>query len=300
MAHGIGVTEALRSVPDAVVLLFALVTQLGDLWFYFLALTVAYAFGESLVGDAVSRERIAAVVAVAVGALAVTAGLKELFAHPRPPGAGTLRPMPWLPAVLVPVVESFATADGYALPSGHATGSAAVYGAAALFVRYGRARARYLLAAVAVLLVALSRVVIGVHYLLDVVVGVVAGLTYLAVVHRATGGGQRVKRAFTLAVLAGAAAAAIHFSVETLAALGGALGGRIGWTVFGERATTGAVTRREGAVALAVAVPVGGALIGVGATTPSPVVGFLGTGLALATVLGAPLAARQVLGKDPV
>lgn len=299
MSHGLGVTEALQSLPDAVYLLFALFTQLGDLWFYFLALTLAYAYAESLV-DAVSRERVAAVVAVALGALAITVGLKELFAHPRPSGADSLRPVAWLPVALVPLLENFATADSFSLPSGHAAGGAAVYGGAALLVRYGRDRVRYLVAAGVVAVVAGSRLVIGVHYLGDVLVGVAVGLAYALVVYWATDGGRRVERAFSLAVLVAVGGAALHFSVETLSALGGALGGRIGWTVFGDRATHGVVTRREGTITAAIALPLGGAFVGVAAVVETPVVGFLANALALAIVLGAPLAARRVLGEDPV
>ncbi|WP_255195046.1 phosphatase PAP2 family protein [Halorarius litoreus] len=300
MSHGVGVTEALQSLPDAVYLLFALLTQLGDLWFYFLALTLVYAFGESLVDDALSRERVAVVIAIALGALAVVAGLKAFFAHPRPPGAETLRPIAWLPTALVPLVESLATGDGFSLPSGHATGSAAVYAGAALVLRYGRDRTRYLLAAAVIAVVAASRVVLGVHYLGDVLLGVGVGLAYAGLVYWVTDGGANVKRAFTLAVLAAAVAAAVHFSVDTLSALGGALGGRIGWTVFGERAAAGTVTSREGAVAAVVALTVGGVFIGAAFAGETPVVGFVGAGLGLAAVLGAPLAARRVLRKDLV
>jgi membrane-associated phospholipid phosphatase len=301
MTHGVGVTEALQSLPDAVYLAFALLTQLGDLWFYVLALTLAYAYAESLFDDdALTRDRVAVVVAIALGALALTAGLKELFGHARPPSAGSLRPIPWLPAALVPLFENFATADGFSLPSGHATGSAAVYGGAALLLRYGRDRVRYLLAAAVVAVVAASRVVIGVHFLGDVLVGIAAGLGYALVVYWATDDGERVKRAFSIAVLVAVGGAAVHFSVETLSALGGALGGRIGWTVFGDRAALGTVTRREGTLTAGIALPIGGGLVGLAAAIDTPVVGFVGNALAVAVILGAPLLARRVLGEDPV
>ncbi|MFC7176849.1 phosphatase PAP2 family protein [Halosegnis marinus] len=83
--------------------------------------------------------------------------------------------------------ERAATADGFTLPSGHATGSAAVYGAAALAFEVGRRRVRYAAAALVVVAVALSRVVIGVHYLTDVLVGVALGGGYLAVVWTLSG-----------------------------------------------------------------------------------------------------------------
>lgn len=296
MGHGIGEAAVVESLPDAVYLLFALLTQLGDVWFYVLALTLAYALGETIDEEALARERVAVVIAVALGAIAVSTGLKETFAHPRPPGAGMAREIAWLPALFVPLFAELATAEGFSLPSGHATGSAAVYGAAALLCRYGRDRVRYLLAGVAVLLIATSRVAIGVHYVGDVLLGIVAGGAYLAVVYWATDRGERVKRAFTLAVLVAAVGAALHFSFETTAALGGALGGRIGWTLFGPRATEGTATRREGALAVAVAVPFGGGLVAGADAVGTPVVGFLGSALGIAVILGAPLLARRLRG----
>ncbi|WP_435196492.1 phosphatase PAP2 family protein [Natronomonas sp. EA1] len=293
MGHGIGEEAFVEAVPDAIYLLFAILTQLGDVWFYVLALTLAYALGETIDEDALSRERVAVVMAVALGAIAVSALLKETFAHPRPPGAGSLREIAWLPSILVPLFADFATADGFSLPSGHATGSAATYGAAALLLRYGRDRIRYLLAGLAVLVIAASRVVIGVHYLGDVLLGVLAGSAYLTIVYWATDRGARVKRAFSLAVLVAAVGAAAHFSFETIAALGGALGGRVGWTLFGPRATEGTVTRREGTLAAAIAIPVGGGLVGAAYALDAPVSGFLGSALGIAVILSAPLVARR-------
>lgn len=300
MGHGLGVTDLAGGVPDVVVLLFALLTQLGDVWFYVLWLTVAYALAETLVdGDDLARERVAVVIAVALGALALSAGLKELFAHPRPPGSDAFRDVAWLPRAIVPLFETMATADGYSLPSGHAAGSAAVYGGAALLLRAGRARVRYLLAVAVVATVAASRVILGVHYLGDVLQGILVGGGYLAVVYLATDRGARVTRAFSLAVLVAVVGAALRFSVPTLASLGGALGGRIGWAVVGERATTGPVTRREGAISAAIALPLAGACIGVAASVETPAAGFAGYGLAVVAVLGAPLAARRLLGFEP-
>lgn len=302
MSHSIGITEALRSLPDAIVLVFSFVTQLGDIWFYFLALTLAYAYAESTpgVGEALDRERVAVLVALAVGAVAISGGLKTVFAHPRPPGAETFDRVSWLPDRLYFVVRNFATADGYSLPSGHAVGTAAVYGGAALLIDYGSRRWRYLLAGAVVATVAVSRVIIGVHYVFDVVIGLVTGGLYLAIVYWHTDGGAHVKRAFTVAVVVTAAAAAAEFSVETLSGLGGALGGRLGWTIFGGRAAYGDVTVREGTYAAAFALPVGGVLIGASYLIDRPVVGFVGNALALAAVLGSPLVVRRMLGGDAV
>jgi len=49
--RSIGVTEALHgSVPDPVLVLFALLTQLGDVWFLFLLGGMLYVAGDELPG----------------------------------------------------------------------------------------------------------------------------------------------------------------------------------------------------------------------------------------------------------
>lgn len=294
MGHGVGVVDLFRDAPDVLVVPFVLVTLLGGIAFYLLALTVAYGFGSTLprVGRALDRERVAFLIAVALGAVALIAGLKSVFAHPRPSGAMTARELAWLPAALEPLWERASTAEGLSLPSGHATGSVAVYGAAALTVEYGRRRVRYAAAALVVAAIAASRVVIGVHYLGDVLAGVAVGGGYLALVWALTGG-ERVKRAFSLALLVAVLGAATTFSVETLSALGGALGGRIGWTLVGGRLSQPA-GRREGAVATLFGLVVGGGLVGWGLVTGTVVAGFLGNGLGVAAVLAAPLVAQRV------
>ncbi|MGB6224673.1 MAG: phosphatase PAP2 family protein, partial [Pseudonocardiaceae bacterium] len=91
------------------------------------------------------------VVVARLGELASTTAVKDLLARPRP--------------TLVDPVDH---AAGYSFPSGHAAGSAAVYGALVLLVLPRAARwARALLLAAGTLLicaVATSRVLLGVHY----------------------------------------------------------------------------------------------------------------------------------------
>ncbi len=116
----------------------------------------------------VKRWRGAVVVALArVGELVCEAGVKVLIARPRP-------------ALIHPV----ALASGYSFPSGHAGGSTAVYGALALVVVTGVARwARLMLATDTALLVgavAVSRVLLGVHYPSDVAAGVALGLAWVS------------------------------------------------------------------------------------------------------------------------
>jgi membrane-associated phospholipid phosphatase len=92
--------------------------------------------------------------------------------------------------------------DTYSYPSGHAMVATATYGAFA-YLLWGRARERHrrilLVAATAaiVFLISFSRVYLGVHYLSDVLGGVAAGATWLALavaIH--TGYGDRFAARF--------------------------------------------------------------------------------------------------------
>jgi len=108
---------------------------------------------------------------VALAADAVVLVVKEVVARPRPALiAGPL-------------------GDRFSFPSGHATVSAAVLVAIALtWVRPDRRKAALVAAGVSATLVAASRLVLGVHWLSDVVIGAALG-TLLAISLTRVGGG---------------------------------------------------------------------------------------------------------------
>lgn len=240
------ITAGAAALPDVLVAIAALLTQLGDAWFLYLGLALLYWLADDRL--AANPRRVGAtVVAVGLGALAVTVGFKSLFAFPRPPGAGEATAPLWLPELLHSVYVNTATGDGFGFPSGHAIGATMVYGALATFLDVGTRRTRRRVAAVLIGVVALTRIALGVHYLADVVVGVAAGLAGLWLFQRVARKGFRPNpdRAFFLSAVLGAVAlivaAAGGHGGEVLEAgivVGGGLGGYAVWRVRGTDSTT--------------------------------------------------------------
>ncbi|GHJ44916.1 phosphatase PAP2 family protein [Catellatospora sp. TT07R-123] len=108
-------------------------------------------------------------IVVTVGAAALVSAAKLTLARSRPE-----------------VSAALTAAGGYAFPSGHTAQAAAAYGLLALLVSLrvrGRARiAVWCGAGLAVLLVAFSRVYLGVHWLTDVIGGAALGAAWLVAV----------------------------------------------------------------------------------------------------------------------
>ena len=104
-------------------------------------------------------------------ALFVGSGLKVLVRRPRPV-----------------LSHPLAHAHGYAFPSGHALGSAALWASVAFLASArGLSRGRAVALAVVVpLLVAATRVLLGVHYVTDVLAGLVLGWACAALCRRLT------------------------------------------------------------------------------------------------------------------
>jgi membrane-associated phospholipid phosphatase len=207
MSRGLGAVELLDGLPDAAVVVAALATQLGDTWFLFAATG-----GLFLVGlrrrSSVSPADGAVLFALVVAASSLTTVLKHALGLARPPGAATAATPAWLPPAAATAYESAVTAAGYGFPSGHALTATAVYGGAALALAICDRGRRLLIAGTAIALVAASRVVIGVHYAVDVVVGVAVGAAFLAGTLRLADG--RPTRALALAT----GLAALSFAVQ--------------------------------------------------------------------------------------
>lgn len=175
MSRGFGGVDAVQGfIPDWFAVVVALITQLGDGWFL-LALLVGLYWSQRRHRDDVLF--VGGLLACGVG---LYRGLKYLLRYPRP-GEQLLDPGT-LPSVVEPIYEAAAHATGYGFPSGHATSATIVYVGLAIVLPVGSRRRRLLVAGGVVTLVALSRVALGVHYLVDVVAGMLlaAGLLVAA------------------------------------------------------------------------------------------------------------------------
>ncbi|MFB6167852.1 MAG: phosphatase PAP2 family protein [Haloferacaceae archaeon] len=243
--------EPIAAVPD---LLAAPVTLLGDPLVLLALVAVGYWRAPPVAEE--PRRAFATLVGVGLASAGLVLALKGLFALPRPPGA---------------------TATGYGFPSGHALGAAAVYGGAArLFDRVDPTRRR-LAAGLLVAAVALSRVALGVHYLVDVVAGAALGLALAVAL-------DRPRRALLAA--GGCGLAAVVVAGATAVVAGGAAGAALGPDDVG-----------DAPLSLRVVTPAIAAVVGLGAvltTADLPLgVSLLGGGAMLWGVVALPRLAKK-------
>ena len=204
MSRGIGVLQALQdAVPPVLIPVFVAITTLGSVGFLLVVLSLLYWLDD--------RERGAYVLSVALGGLALTLVLKTFFALPRPPRGLHL-----------------IHASGYGFPSGHAIESTVVYGTLAVVLDIGTRRTRAVGAAGLVALIALSRIVLGVHYAVDVIVGVGVGVSFLVTVLVLTR--RAARRGFWLAVVVAVLGIVLTGgNREGVAASAGTLGAALTW-----------------------------------------------------------------------
>lgn len=197
-------SEAIREgVPPALTDVFAVITELGGLPFLLVALSVLY-----WVDD---RSSTATVISYTLVALVVTLALKQWFTLPRPP------------ASVQAVVERSETSG---FPSGHAISATVVYGGLVL-ARERLRDLRFVAPAVTIIgLVGLSRIVIGVHYLGDVLAGYAVGAVILTTLWLVVG--QRAEIACLVAAAVALVSLPVVFSSGyALLGLGGSLGGAV-------------------------------------------------------------------------
>lgn len=156
------------------------VTEFGSAWFVISLLVVATVV---VVVRRWSRSVVLVPVLSAAGTTFLVTVVKLMIARPRPS-----------------VGSVVAVANGFSFPSGHSAQAVATYGALAWLVARGLAGrssrvAAWLAAAVMVLLIGVSRMYLGVHWLSDVIGGYTIGACWLVLVVTAVTATQRVHHA---------------------------------------------------------------------------------------------------------
>ena len=207
--------EAIRdALPEFVIVFLEIITRLGDGATLVAVAMLLYWFGAEQ-----DRHKRAMVLAVAVATLALVAGLKGILEVRRPlfAAAAAGEPLAFAPEFY----------EGYSTPSAHSMGAAAVYGALAVVMDTGKRWQRYLVAGVLIVTVPLSRVVIGVHYLGDVISGALLGLLLVAIALRVTR--ESITPMFGLSFGIAVAAFLLGSSEFVAMSIGASLGGLLVW-----------------------------------------------------------------------
>jgi membrane-associated phospholipid phosphatase len=170
MSRGVGEFGVVQDIiPDSLALLVALLTQLGDIWFVSLLLIALFVRFD--------RDRIATVAGLAIGAIALVFALKHLFALPRP--NEPLIALEALPSLVQPIYAATGYSGGYGFPSGHAALTTVVYLSLAETLSVRAKQRQYIGAVTVITLVSLSRIALGLHYLVDVLAGIALGIAFL-------------------------------------------------------------------------------------------------------------------------
>lgn len=306
MSHGFGEVEAIQAIlPDLVITLAAILTQLGDTWLVFVVLVSVYLLADRLpvVGAGLDRSDAVFLYAVGLAGVGLTIGAKAAFGHPRPPSAEFVSGGAGLPAALRGIYASLATAEGFGLPSGHAVSSTVLYGGLALVLNRWTLRGRAAVATVVVTVIGATRVVLGVHYLGDVLLGVILGGALLGMMalfardrpQRVLGGS--VALALVVVVMAG-------YTFDSMAVLGASIGSGITWAIVGDAVPATPVNDRETRLLALVGLPVAVALFGltVGlesigqAWAAAPAGGFIRAGFAAGVFLTIPVITNGFVG----
>ena len=277
------------------VVLFGLVSQFGDVWFLFLLGGVLYVAGEYAPRWRLDRRRGLFVFALVLTHVAFIGLLKGFFVLPRPPGAADPVAVGSVPPPLGTVVGDVTTATGPGFPSGHALGTTMVWGGLALSMERWSVRLQAGVVGTVVGLVSLSRLVLGVHYLVDVVVGAALGLVVLWVIYGLSDAGTDPGRVLGVAVAFGALGLVQHATIDSAAALGGAVGGWLVWRLTARSVKPHPSNWREVLVGFGILAAAGvffGAVYALELPFPAT---FAATALAVGAVVGAPLVGERLM-----
>ncbi|WP_293032103.1 phosphatase PAP2 family protein [Natronococcus sp.] len=219
--------EAVRDAfPEWLAFLVAFLSHLGSVWFVAPAVVLAFWY--------LDPHRFASWIGIVLGCYAVMIGLKGFFETPRP-GVDPAVAVESLPLPVAVVYAPAVEISTSSFPSGHAMAAVVIWTMLTLEFDVGTRHQRVATAVAAVGLVSLSRVVVGVHFPIDVVVGVLIGLGYVAAMLTIRSRvWTRGRHAATTAVFATSAVLAslalvTDGRVDTVALLGGSVGGLLAW-----------------------------------------------------------------------
>ena len=205
------------ALPEFLVDVFRVITRLGDGATVVALAMIFYWFGYK--GDWQQRGML---MAIAVATLALSAGLKGILDVQRPlyAAAEAGEPLAFAP-------EEY---DGLSTPSAHAMGAAAIYGGLAVKMDTGKRWQRYLVAGFIIVAVAFSRIVVGVHYPGDVLLGVALGLLLVwFALWLSTEETRSVLPMFLFALLVAASSNILGSEEFVTMSFGAALGGILVW-----------------------------------------------------------------------
>ncbi|OKY77252.1 MAG: Membrane-associated phospholipid phosphatase PgpB [Candidatus Methanohalarchaeum thermophilum] len=164
-------------LPSLLKFLAGLVTQLGDIGFIILFLVFFYLLDGKRFSLTDNRSKSFFYLStIFVVSVVLTFFLKNLFRLPRPPSASAEVAPIWMKGWIEEIYISMTTGSGYGFPSGHSLISTSFYLGLAHVVKKGTRKVRFSLALLIVTVVCLTRILLGVHYLLDVAVGFLIGL----------------------------------------------------------------------------------------------------------------------------
>lgn len=150
------INEALQNfLPEWLIAIFQGITFLGNPIVYIVVLAIGFWIYKK-------KEAIIAMY-VLLTSVFLNFFLKTLIQKPRPTES-------------IRIIEE----DGYSTPSGHAQNSTAVYG---WIMLYFKKIWLYIVTPILVLLICLSRVVLGVHYIGDVIIGFLVGAVILVALY---------------------------------------------------------------------------------------------------------------------
>jgi len=154
---GQAINEIFQSVfPDWLITIFQGITFLGDAIVYIVILAVGFWIYK--------KKEATIAMYILLTSVFLNFFLKTLIQKPRP--TNNIR----IPDDI----------EGYSTPSGHAQNSTAVYG---WIMLYFRKIWLYIVTPILVLLICLSRIVLGVHYIGDVIIGFLVGAAILAALY---------------------------------------------------------------------------------------------------------------------